>query len=91
MSYMSGGSLTNLEALSELHAPLCKAAAGLAYAGCTMPFLPHALALRRTTCLTIKNRDAKPEKDAVSFALPTLTGIIVLYGRGRPCPCVGLV
>ncbi len=78
MSYMATGTLTELESCSQLHSLLV--ANGWTYitAICVMLFsLMHFPC--GTTCLTIKKETGSWKWTALSFVIPTITGIIVCF------------
>ena len=76
MSYMAAGSLTDLESLSELHTLFVSHGWTWLTAVCTMLFsLMHWPC--GTTCLTIKKETQSLKWTLVSFAVPTITGIVV--------------
>lgn len=76
MSYMSTGTLTDLESMSALHALFVAHGWTWLTAVCTMLFsLMHWPC--GTTCLTIKKETQSIKWTLISFAVPTLTGILV--------------
>jgi len=76
MSYMAAGTLTDLESLSELHTLFVNNGWTWLTAVCTMLFcLLHWPC--GTTCLTIKKETQSFKWMLVSFAIPTVTGIVV--------------
>ncbi|MEA4895081.1 MAG: ferrous iron transport protein B [Oscillospiraceae bacterium] len=76
MSYMAAGTLTDLESLPELHALFVSHGWTWLTAVCTMLFsLMHWPC--GTACLTIRKETQSLKWTLVSFAIPTVTGIIV--------------
>ncbi len=76
MSYMATGTLTDLENLSDLHALFVSHGWTWLTAVCTMLFsLMHWPC--GTTCLTIKKETQSLKWTLISFAIPTMTGIVV--------------
>ncbi|MFT3983867.1 MAG: ferrous iron transport protein B [Lachnospiraceae bacterium] len=76
MSYMAAGTLTELDSLSELHALFVNNGWTWLTAVCTMLFtLLHWPC--GTTCLTIKKETQSFKWTLISFAIPTMTGIVV--------------
>lgn len=76
MSYMASGSLTDLENLSALHILLVNHGWTWLTAVCVMLFsLMHWPC--GTTCLTIKKETQSIKWTLISFAIPTITGIIL--------------
>ena len=76
MSYMATGSLTELDSLADLHALFVNNGWTWLTAVCVMLFsLMHWPC--GTTCLTIKKESQSLKWTLVSFAVPTITGIIV--------------
>ncbi len=76
MSYMAAGTLTELDSLSELHALFVNNGWTWLTAVCTMLFtLLHWPC--GTTCLTIKKETQSFKWTLISFAIPTVTGIVV--------------
>lgn len=90
MSYMAAGTLTDLESLSELHALFVSHGWTWLTAVCTMLFsLMHWPC--GTTCLTIKKETQSLKWTLVSFAIPTVTGIIVCMIVANTVRLFGLV
>jgi len=90
MSYMAAGTLTDLESLSELHALFVNHGWTWLTAVCTMLFsLMHWPC--GTTCLTIKKETQSFKWTLVSFAVPTVTGIVVCLIVANAVRLLGLV
>ncbi|QIB68988.1 ferrous iron transport protein B [Aminipila butyrica] len=90
MSYMATGSLTELESLSELHTLFVNNGWTWLTAVCVMLFsLMHWPC--GTTCLTIKKETQSLKWTLVSFAVPTITGIIVCFTVANSVRLLGLV
>lgn len=90
MSYMATGTLTELESLTELHALFVNHGWTWLTAVCTMLFsLMHWPC--GTTCLTIKKETQSLKWTLVSFAIPTLTGIVVCFIVANAARLLGLV
>ena len=78
MAYMSTGSLTEYQSLSELQSLLVANGWTWITALCVMLFsLLHFPCA--TTCLTIKKETQSIKWTLISFLLPTITGIIVCF------------
>ncbi|MEA4890992.1 MAG: ferrous iron transport protein B [Peptococcaceae bacterium] len=90
MSYMAAGTLTELESLSQLHALFVNHGWTWLTAVCTMLFsLMHWPC--GTACLTIKKETQSLKWTLVSFAVPTVTGIIVCLIVANTVRLLGLV
>ena len=90
MCYMAAGTLTDLESLSELHALFVNHGWTWLTAVCTMLFsLMHWPC--GTTCLTIKKETQSFKWTLVSFAVPTVTGIVVCLIVANAVRLFGLV
>ncbi len=90
MSYMATGALTDLESLSQLHTLLVSHGWTWLTAVCTMLFsLMHWPC--GTACLTIKKETQSLKWTLVSFAVPTITGIIVCLIVANTVRLLGLV
>jgi len=90
MSYMATGSLTELESLSELHALFVDNGWTWLTAACTMLFsLMHWPC--GTTCLTIKKETQSVKWTLISFAVPTITGIVICIIVANTARLLGLV
>lgn len=78
MSYMASGRIIELESYQELHNLLVANGWTWLTAVCVMLFsLMHWPC--STTCLTIKKETQSLKWTAISFAIPTITGIIVCF------------
>lgn len=76
MSYTAAGSLTDIESMSELHALFVSHGWTWLTAVCVMLFsLMHWPC--GTACLTIKKETQSLKWTLISFAIPTVTGIVV--------------
>ena len=76
MSYMATGSLTELDSLADLHALFVNNGWTWVTAVCVMLFsLMHWPC--GTTCITIKKETQSFKWTLVSFAVPTVTGIVI--------------
>ncbi len=90
MSYMSGGTLTELESMSELHSLLVKNGWTWLTAVCTMLFtLMHWPC--GTTCLTIRKETQSIKWTLISFAVPTVAGIFICMIVANVVRLMGLV
>jgi len=90
MSYMSGGTLTELESMSELHSLLVKNGWTWLTAVCTMLFtLMHWPC--GTTCLTIRKETQSIKWTLISFAVPTVAGIFICMIVANAVRLMGLV
>ena len=90
MSYMAAGTLTDLASMSELHALLVTHGWTWLTAVCTMLFsLMHWPC--GTTCLTIKKETQSVKWTLISFAVPTLTGMLVCMLLANAVRLLGLV
>lgn len=90
MSYMAASSLTDFESLSELHALFISHGWTWLTAICTMLFsLMHWPC--GTTCLTIKKETQSLKWTLISFAVPTVTGIIVCLVVANTVRILGLI
>ena len=90
MSYLATGTLTDLESLTELHALFVNHGWTWLTAVCTMLFsLMHWPC--GTTCLTIKKETQSLKWMLVSFAVPTVTGIVVCLIVANTVRLLGLV
>jgi ferrous iron transport protein B len=89
MSYMATGSITELQSLGDLKNLLVSKGWTWLTAVCTMLFsLMHFPC--GTTCLTIKKETQSIKWTAVSFLLPTVTGIIVCFTVASIARILGL-
>lgn len=89
MSYMAAGSLTKLESLSELHSLFVNHGWTWLTAVCTMLFsLMHWPC--GTTCLTIRKETQSFKWTLVSFAIPTVSGIVVCFIASNAVRLIGL-
>ena len=78
MSYMAGGTLIELDQLSELHTLLVNNGWTIITAICTMLFsLMHWPC--STTCLTIHKETGSWKWTAVSLLVPTVTGLVICF------------
>ncbi|RPF49143.1 ferrous iron transport protein B [Hydrogenoanaerobacterium saccharovorans] len=78
MAYMATGSILELESLSELKALLVNNGWTWLTAVCTMLFsLMHWPC--STTCITIKKETQSLKWTAVSFLVPTITGMLICF------------
>ena len=78
MSYMAGGTLIELDQLSELHTLLVNNGWTIITAMCTMLFsLMHWPC--STTCLTIHKETGSWKWTGVSFLVPTVTGLVICF------------
>ena len=78
MSYMATGSLANLDSLDQLKALLLSHGWTWLTAVCTMLFsLMHWPC--GTTCLTIRKETQSWKWTALSFAIPTATGMVICF------------
>lgn len=90
MSYMASGSLTEYESLFQLHALLLDHGWTWVTAVCTMLFsLMHWPC--GTTCLTIRKETQSLKWTLVSFAVPTLAGILLCFLTASVARLFGLV
>lgn len=90
MSYMATGTLTELESLTRLHALFLEHGWTWLTAVCTILFaLMHWPCA--TTCLTIKKETQSFKWTLVSFAIPTVTGIIICFLVANISRLLGLV
>jgi len=90
MSYMATGTLTDLESLSELHTLFVNHGWTWLTAVCMMLFsLMHWPC--GTTCLTIKKESQSMKWMLVSFAVPTVTGMVVCFLVANTVRLLGLV
>ncbi|MEA4921410.1 MAG: ferrous iron transport protein B [Clostridiaceae bacterium] len=90
MSYMAAGSLTDIESMSELHALFVSHGWTWLTAVCAMLFsLMHWPC--GTTCLTIKKETQSLKWTLVSFAVPTVVGIVVCLIVANTVRLFGLV
>lgn len=90
MSYMAAGTLTEMENLSELHMLFVSHGWTWLTAVCTMLFsLMHWPC--GTTCLTIKKETQSFKWTLVSFAVPTITGIVICLIVANTVRLFGLV
>lgn len=90
MSYMATGTLTDLESLTELHALFVNHGWTWLTAVCTMLFsLMHWPC--GTTCLTIKKESQSMKWMLVSFAVPTVTGMLLCFLVANTVRLLGLV
>lgn len=90
MSYMATGSLTDFESLAQLHTLLVSHGWTWLTAVCVMLFsLMHWPC--GTTCLTIKKETQSLKWTLLSFAIPTVTGIIVCLIVANAVRLLGLV
>ena len=89
MSYMAAGSLTDLGSLTELHILLVNHGWTWLTAVCVMLFsLMHWPC--GTTCLTIKKETQSIKWTLISFAVPTITGIILCLITANTVRLLGL-
>lgn len=78
MSYMSTGSLVEINSMTELHSLLVSNGWSIITAICVMLFsLMHWPC--STTCLTIKKETKSIKWTLISFLVPTITGIIICF------------
>ncbi|MEY8356842.1 ferrous iron transport protein B [Lachnospiraceae bacterium 54-53] len=90
MSYMATGTLTDFESLTELHTLFVSHGWTWLTAVCTMLFaLMHWPC--GTTCLTIKKETQSLKWTLVSFAIPTVTGIVLCFIVANTVRLLGLV
>ena len=90
MSYMSTGSLMELDSLEQLRQLLLEHDWTWMTAICVMLFsLMHWPC--GTTCITIKKESQSMKWTLVSFLLPTLTGIIICFFFANTVRLLGLV
>ena len=90
MSYMATGSILELDSLSQLHDLLVAHGWTWLTAICTMLFsLMHWPC--GTTCWTIKKETQSWKWTAVSFLVPTVTGIVVCFIVANAVRLLGLV
>lgn len=90
MSYMATGSLTDFDSLAQLHALLVGHGWTWLTAVCVMLFsLMHWPC--GTTCITIKKETRSFKWTLVSFAVPTVTGIVVCLAVANTVRLLGLV
>lgn len=90
MAYMANGSLIDMSNLNELKTLLVDNGWTWLTAVCTMLFsLMHWPC--STTCLTIKKETGSLKWTAVSFLLPTITGIVVCFVIANVSRLLGLV
>ncbi|HAX53473.1 MAG TPA: ferrous iron transporter B, partial [Lachnospiraceae bacterium] len=90
MSYMAAGKLTDLESLSELHTLFVNNGWTWLTAVCTILFtLLHWPC--GTTFLTIKKETQSMKWALISFAIPTITGIIVCMITANTIRLLGLI
>ncbi len=90
MSYMSGGTLTELGSASELHSLLVRNGWTWLTAVCTMLFsLMHWPC--GTTCLTIRKETQSIKWTLISFAVPTVAGISICMIVANVVRLMGLV
>lgn len=90
MSYMATGTLTELGSLSELHTLFISHGWTWLTAVCTLLFaLLHWPC--GTTCLTVKKETQSLKWTLVSFAIPTVTGIVVCMVVANVVRLLGLL
>ncbi len=90
MSYMAAGTLTELDNLSELHMLFVNNGWTWLTAVCAMLFtLMHWPC--GTTCLTIQKETQSLKWTLVSFAIPTVTGIVICMIVANAVRLLGLV
>ena len=90
MSYLANGSLMEMENLLELHTLLVANGWTWVTAVCTMLFsLMHFPCA--TTLLTIKKETRSVKWTAVSFLLPTVTGIVICFIVASAARVFGLI
>ena len=90
MAYMAGGSLVDMSNLGELHTLLVNHGWTWLTATCTMLFsLMHWPC--STTCLTIHKETQSVKWTALSFLLPTLTGLVLCFLLSSAARLVGAV
>lgn len=90
MSYMATGTLTELDSFSELHTLLVNNGWTWLTAVCTMLFtLLHWPC--GTTCLTVKKETQSVKWTLLSFAIPTVTGIVICMIVANTVRLLGLV
>ncbi len=90
MSYMSRGSMIELDSLNELRELLISNGWTWLTALCTMLFsLMHFPCA--TTCLTIKSETKSFKWTAISFLVPTLTGLLICFVVASIVRLLGLV
>ena len=78
MSYMSTGSLVEINSMTELHSLLVSNGWSIITAICVMLFsLMHWPC--STTCLTIKKETKSIKWTLISFLVPTVTGMIICF------------
>lgn len=78
MSYMSTGSLVEINSMTELHSLLVSNGWSIITAICVMLFsLMHWPC--STTCLTIKKETKSIKWTLISFLVPTITGMIICF------------
>ncbi len=89
MSYMATGTLTDFNSLAQLHTLLISHGWTWLTAVCVMLFsLMHWPC--GTTCLTIKKETQSLKWTLVSFAVPTVTGIIICFIVATAARLLGL-
>lgn len=90
MSYMATGSLTDFESLAELHTLFVSHGWTWLTAVCVMLFsLMHWPC--GTTCLTIQKETKSLKWTLLSFAIPTITGIVICMLVANVVRLIGLV
>jgi ferrous iron transport protein B len=90
MSYMSTGTLTDMDSLTELHQLFVNNGWTWLTAVCTMLFtLLHWPC--GTTCLTVKKETQSLKWTFISFAIPTVTGIAVCMIVANMVRLLGLI
>lgn len=90
MSYMATGSLTDYDSLAQLHNLFVSHGWTWLTAVCVMLFsLMHWPC--GTTCLTIKRETQSTKWTLLSFAIPTVTGIVVCFLVASTVRILGLV
>lgn len=90
MSYMTAGSMLELDSLTELRELLVSNGWTWLTAVCTILFsLMHWPC--GTTCLTIRKESGSLKWTAVSFLIPTLSGIIICFIVANTVRILGLV
>jgi ferrous iron transport protein B len=89
MSYMAVGTLTDYESLAQLHTLFVSHGWTWLTAVCVMLFsLMHWPC--GTTCLTIKKETQSAKWTLLSFAIPTVTGIVVCFLVASAARLLGL-
>lgn len=90
MSYMATGTLTDYESLAQLHTLFVNHGWTWLTAVCVMLFsLMHWPC--GTTCMTIKKETQSMKWTMLSFAIPTVTGIVVCFLVANTVRLLGLV